>query len=315
MPRVETVLGPVDVRDFGEMLSHEHVVVSEGHESLYYPWRYDFAKTHDVAIRRLTDAKHGGVGGLIDLTTPDLARDVAAVREISRASGVHVVAATGIWRNIPRTFWDRDPDETAGMFVHEIEVGIADTGIKAGAIKVANDREGVTKEAEPVLRAAARALKRTGTPISTHSYSPGRVGLEQVAVFKSEGAPMDRIAIGHSDDTTDVAYLLEILDAGCYLSMDRFDPADWPGYPSWRERAATVAALVERGWAHRVMLGHDFPPDYIPAGAEPVPSPNPYLFVHDTVLPELRRLGVADEEIDAMTRLTPAEFLTGERLA
>ena len=74
-------------------------------------------------------------------------------------------------------------------------------------------------------------------------------------------------AIGHSDDTTDVPYLESILQAGCFLSMDRFGPGEWPGFPNWHERAQTVATLVAHGWAKRVMLGHDFPPDFIPAQA------------------------------------------------
>jgi phosphotriesterase-related protein len=310
--RVETVLGPVDAADLGWTFSHEHVVVSEGQESLYYPWQYDFEATRDVAVRRWSEAKAAGIGAAIDVTTPDLARDVTLVREVSRSANVHIIAATGLWRSIPRTFWDRDPDEIAAIFEREIRVGIGDTGVKAGAIKVANDSEGVTPEAKPVLQAAARTLKATGCPITTHSYAPGRVGLEQIEVFQGERAPLDRIAIGHSDDTTDVGYLEEILQAGCFLSMDRFDPGDFPGYPSWRERAATVAVLVDRGWAKQIMLGHDFPPTFVPAGEAPGDEPNPYLFVPGTVIPELRRLGVSEEDLDTMMRAAPVRFLTGE---
>lgn len=52
--------------------------------------------------------------------------------------------------------------------MQEIDVGIDDTSIKAGAIKVANDMGGVTPEGALVLRGAARASIRTGVPISTH---------------------------------------------------------------------------------------------------------------------------------------------------
>ena len=57
----------------------------------------------------------------------------------------------------------------ADLYVREIEEGIEETGIKAGVIKVANDVGGVTPEGEIILRAAARAHKRTGVPISTHT--------------------------------------------------------------------------------------------------------------------------------------------------
>src|SRR5437867_2145765 len=53
----------------------------------------------------------------------------------------------------------------ADILVREIQVGTGDTGIRAGVVKVANDAEGVTPEAERVLRGAVRAVKRTGCPV------------------------------------------------------------------------------------------------------------------------------------------------------
>ena len=312
-PTIETVLGPVEASSLGVTLAHEHVMVSEGQEYRYYRWQFDVEQTKQTAIRRLSEASAAGITALIDLTTPDLGRDIAFIRDVARASGLHVVVATGIWRDIPRSFWGRDPGAIAEIFVREIEAGIDDTGVKAAVIKVANDREGVTPEGERVLRAAACALKRTGRPISTHSYAPGRVGLRQVEVFADEGAPMDRIAIGHSDDSTDLDYLESLLRAGVYLSMDRFDPGEWPGYPTWTERAATVKALLDRGWVERIMLGHDYPPAFVRAGQEADgAAPNPYLFLHTEVLPALRGMGVSGEAIDMMLRLNPARFLAGE---
>ena len=187
------------------------------------------------------------------------------------------------------------------------------TTIKAGVIKVANDAEGVTPEAERVLRGAARALKRTGCPISTHHWAPERVGTRQVEIFQEEGAPMDRICIGHSADTTDVDYLESLLRTGVFLSMDRYPGAE--GRPDWRQRNATVKALIDRGWAHRLMLGHDYAPSPVSASSPPAPAaeePTRYLFVSTTAVPALISDGVPQETIDVMMRDVPRRFLTGE---
>jgi len=196
MATVETVLGPVDAATLGITLSHEHVLVGMGEDNHHYPWLFDWEQTRTKAIRELSEAKAGGVDTMIDLTTTDLGRDIEFVRDVARASGMNVVAATGIWRDVPRSFWTRDFDRIADIFVWEIEVGIGDTSIKAGAIKVAHDIGGVTAEGERVLRAAARALKRTGCPISTHHWAPEQVGTRQVEILREEGAPMDRVCIG-----------------------------------------------------------------------------------------------------------------------
>lgn len=311
MSTIETALGPIDAARLGAVLSHEHVLVSMGEDNHHYPWRYDWDATRANAIRELTEAKQGGIDTLIDLTTPDLGRDVEFVRDVSRASGMNVVVATGIWRDIPRSFWTRDIDEIADIFVREIEVGIGDSGIKAGCIKVANDVGGVSPEGERILRGAARALKRTGCPISTHHWAPEEVGRRQVEIFLDEGAPMDRIAIGHSADTTDLAYLEDLLNTGVYLSMDRYPGA--AGRPNWEQRNATVKALIDRGWAARLMLGHDYAPMAVVRGEQAPASSGPtrYLFVSTVAIPALLAQGVPQETVDLMMREVPRRFLAG----
>jgi phosphotriesterase-related protein len=312
MATVQTVLGPMDANNLGVTLSHEHVLVSMGEDNHHYPWRFDWEATRDNTVRELKEAKNGGVDSIIDLTTPDLGRDVDFVRDVAAASGVNVVVATGIWRDVPRSFWARDLDEIASIFVREIEVGIGKTVIKAGAIKVANDIGGVNPEGERILRGAARALKQTGCPISTHHWAPEQVGTRQIEVFKEEGAPMDRICIGHSADTTDVAYLETLLNAGVYLSMDRY-----PGggdRPDWRARNATVKALIDKGWAHRLMLGHDYAPAPILKGTQPPDHSQPtrYIFVNNIAIPALKEAGVSKADIHTMMVEVPRRFLTGE---
>lgn len=319
MRHIETVLGAVDAAALGVVLSHEHVLVSMGEDARHYPWLYDWEKTRRNAIQELSEAKAGGIDTLIDLTTPDLGRDVEFVRSVAEATGMHIVVATGIWRDIPRSFWGRDIDRIADIFVREIEVGIGETAIKAGVIKVANDAEGVTPEGERVLRGAARASKRTGCPISTHHWAPERVGTRQIEIFREEGVPMHHVCIGHSADTTDVEYLVSLLEEGVYLSMDRY-PGAAPR-PEWRERNATVKALTDRGWAHRLMLGHDHAPGAVSIHAEvstatlrgPWPTEQTrYLFVTTTALPALRAEGVDEATIDVMMREAPRRFLAGE---
>lgn len=313
MAQVQTVLGPIDSAQLGVTLSHEHVFVFMGEDNHHYPWMFDMEATRERAIQELSEAKAGGVDSLIDLTTPDLGRDVEFVRDVAKASGVNVVVATGIWRDVPRSFWARDIDKIADIFVHEIEEGIGKTDVKAGVIKVANDAGGVTPEAERVLRGAARATNRTGCPISTHQWAPERVGMRQVEIFEDEGAPMDRVCIGHSPDTTDVDYLESLLQRGVYLSMDRYPGGD--GRPNWQQRNQTLKALIDRGWAHRLMLGHDYAPAPVSAGSkrsQPSGEVTRYLFISTTALPALRKDGVPDETIDLMMREVPRQFLTGE---
>ena len=312
MAHIQTATGPVDAGRLGFTLAHEHVLVNSAGVLDGFPFLFDMKATRAQLIKELREARAGGVETIVDLTTLDLGRDVELAAEASRESGVYVVVCTGFWLDVPRAFWGRDPGFLARVFIHEIEEGIGGTGIRAGVIKVANDIGGVTEQGERVLRAAARACVATSAPISTHQWAPEQVGMRQVEIFEDEGVDMSRVCVGHSADTTDVEYLVRLLERGVFLSMDRY-----PGYegrPSWRQRNETVKALIDRGYADRLMLGHDHAPAPIMAGQEPPPSGEPtrYLFLTNTAIPGLRDLGVTEDVVRTMTVDVPRRFLSGE---
>ena len=312
MNQIQTATGPVDTDRLGFTLSHEHVLVTSAGVAQGFPFLFDMEATRAQIVRELREARGGGVETIIEVSTIDLGRDVELMARASRESGVNVVVATGLWLDIPRIFWGRDPDFLARIFIHEIEEGIGETGIKAGVIKVANDIGGVTEEGERALRAAARACLATGVPISTHQWALEEVGMRQIEIFEEEGVDMKRVCIGHSADTTDVEYLVRLLDRGVFLSMDRYPGGE--GRPNWKHRNRTVKALIDRGYAGRLMLGHDYAPAPILVGAENIPPEEPtrYLFVTRTAIPALKKMGVSEDVIRTMTIDVPRRFLSGK---
>jgi phosphotriesterase-related protein len=315
MATINSVLGPLDTADLGFTLTHEHVAISSAGILQTYPELYgDLSRLTDTAVATLAEARDGGVQTIVDLTTLDLGRNISLMAEASRRTGVNIIAATGIWRDIPRALWARSPDEIATAFAREIDVGIEGTNIKAGIVKVANDAEGVTKEGEIILRAAARAAKRTGVRISTHSYAPGRVGDQQVAIFEDEGFDLDRVYIGHSNDTTDVDYLLGLIRKGVWLGLDRYLTVTQIG-PDWEGRAQLLATLIKEGVGDRLMVSHDWlvvngmrSPD---PNASRSHNPDGWLFASRKLYPRLRELGIRQAQIDALNVDNPRRFLGG----
>ena len=187
MVAINSVAGPLDTAELGFTLSHEHVLVTSAGIQHVYPEFIDRERTIERAVAALREARREGLRTIVDVTTIDLGRDIRMLEQVARESGVQIICATGTWRDIPRAFWTATPDMIAPLYIREIEQGIEGTGIKAGVIKVANDVGGVTPEGEIILRAAARAQKATGVPISTHTWAPGRVGEQQVRIFEDEG--------------------------------------------------------------------------------------------------------------------------------
>jgi phosphotriesterase-related protein len=310
---IETVLGPIPSEQLGFTLSHEHTARPPAILHFEYPWAYNLDEIRELGIEELTKAKQGGVDAIIDLSTPDLMRPIHLNMDYSRATGVHIVVATGIWREIPRSLRAMPPEQLGEIFAREIQVGIQDTNVKAGVIKVASDIEGVTPEAENVLRAAAYASIKTGCPISTHQWAPGEVGRTQLDILRDAGTDMNNVCIGHSADSTDPDYLEGLLKDGAWVSMDRYPgggvmrtPQGDVQRPTWEQRNETVKELIRRGWAHRLMMGHDYEPSM-----RPRLDPPGYLYISRVAIPKMIEDGVSQQAIDTMMRAVPRAFLTG----
>ena len=249
------------------------------------------------------------------MTTFGLGRDIEMMEEVSRATGVQIVAATGNHLAVLGAFRSMSPDELAPLYARKIQEGIEGTGIKAGVIKVASDREGITAEEELVLRAAARTHVRTGVPISTHTWSPDRVGEQQVRILQEEGVDLNRVYIGHSNDDTDIQYLLGLIDKGIWLGLDRYAGGRVPGTPGWEQRTDVVKKLIDAGYGHRIMLSHDHTVPKARFGPEQEErrrsNPDGYLFITRRVLPRLMELGASEGEINRIMVENPRRFFEG----
>ncbi len=316
MSIINSVLGPLDTANIGYTLSHEHVLVASAGIQQAFPEFIDRAGTLNQGVAQLRQARAEGVRTIVDVSTMDLGRDIRLLEEVSRGSGVQIIAATGIWRDIPRVFWGATPDMLAPLFIREIQEGIEGTGIKAGIIKVANDMGGVTAEGEIILRAAARAQKATGAPISTHTWAPERVGEQQVRIFEDEGVDLNRVYIGHSNDTTDVDYLLGLLKKGVWLGLDRYPGGRMPGTPNWEQRTETAKKLIDAGFGHRIMLSHDWSVSLLIANREMQAqrmqyNPDGYLFIPRRVVPRLQELGATEQDVQNIFVNNPRRFFEG----
>ena len=319
-----TVTGPIEPSKLSFTLSHEHVCASSA--GMWQAWPQLFggrAQFIKVAVDQLQRAKAEGVDSLIDVTTLDLGRDIRLIEEVSRKSGMQIVACTGHWLDPSRSISARTVEELAEFFVGEIERGMEGTDIRAGVIKVAN---GATIDAfgERLLRAAARASIATGAGITTHSPGANRIGEKQVEIFASEGLDPSRVCIGHTDNSP-ADYQAGLIKRGYYLGMDqlpRGGPAP-PGTPlqqqgalSWEDRYNQIKALADAGFASRIMLGndHSIAMSLQPGTSEAArlaQNPDGMLFVTRKAIPALKKLGVSDQAIRTMSVDAPRRFLTG----
>jgi phosphotriesterase-related protein len=308
-PPVQSVLGPVDPRDLGMTLMHEHVVLRTPGFAENYPFTYPRDSIIEQAAAELSQLRAKGVHTIVDLTTVDLGRDAGLLADVSRRSGVNIVAATGSYHHVPTYFRPRTAERISSLFITDLERGIAETGVRAGVIKCAADEPGMTDDIRKLTEAAALAHLATGALISTHTSPAQRTGLAQATVLSGMGVDLRRVVIGHCGDTADHGYLRELLDMGVNLGLDRFGLTD---YLDTDARCEIVATLCAEGYDRRLVLSHDA---FCFSDAvsrryrdQHLPDWRMDHLVED-VLPRLRRLGVAESAIENMTVTNPARLL------
>ncbi|MBJ7356655.1 hypothetical protein [Nocardioides sp.] len=316
---MQTFRGPVPAEDLGTTLIHEHVFVGHPELDLNLPHpEWSERRAVEDAVAGLEQLWDLGVRTVVDLTVLGLGRDVARVAEVARRTRVHLVAATGYYTAdvLPAYFHTHGPGRLVGgpdplveLFLRDIQEGIAGTGIRAAMLKVVTDEQGITEDVGRVLEAAATAHLATGVPITTHTHAASRNGREQLALLVGLGVDPGRLVIGHCGDSEDLDYLRELMDAGATIGMDRFGMEHV--LPDER-RVATVLALLQEGYADRMVLSHDaaFFSRVTPPSWRAAHVPNWHMAnLPRRVVPMLLAGGATEDQVRRMTVANPARLL------
>ena len=80
--------------------------------------------------------QENGGDAIVELTSPDIGRDMQFMYDVSKQTGVHVVAATGYYlqSSHPPSVATRSIEQLCEEFVSEIEEGVGDSGMQCGVI-------------------------------------------------------------------------------------------------------------------------------------------------------------------------------------
>jgi phosphotriesterase-related protein len=317
MGQIDTVRGPIDARDLGMTLMHEHIFIKNQELEENYPNpEWDEDRLLGVARDGLNALHLKGIRTMVDLTVLGLGRSIPRIQRLAETVEMNIVVATGYYtaEHLSAHFKNHGPglrvdapEPLDELFRRDIEDGIAGTGVKAGVIKVVTDEPGITPDVGRILASAARTQLATGVPISTHTSAVHQTGLVQQEFFAKHGVDLDRVVIGHSGDTTDLDYLKRLIDNGSPLGLDRFGlDARLPE----ADRIDVVVKLVELGYAERITLSHDA--SFFSINVEPshrAPEWN-HAAISDRVLPALRQRGVSDAAINQIMVANPARILS-----
>ncbi len=342
---IKTVLGEISREELGVVTTHEHVLLDltaffqnlpvDGiddpatekvtMDKLGILSRDCYAlkdnlllDSEELAIKELSFFKRAGGNTVVDASLDGIGRDPVALKRISEATGLNVIMGCGFYVGAthPEELSEMSERQIADIMVRELSDGIE--GIRAGYIGEIGISEIFDDKERRVLRAAAIASLDTGAAINVHINPWTTNGIEAADILLSAGVSPDRICISHIDVENREDYIFELLKKGVYVEFDNFGKEYYirrevrnSGYGLFvhdTDRVALLKKLIDAGYLSQILLSCDLclknlTRTYGGWG---------YDHVLTNIVPMMEDEGITKEQINALLKVNPANWLCGK---
>ena len=342
MSAIETLTGPIDADDLGIVACHEYLLMGLPGWHHDPDVNFDRPQAFDDICAALEKFKSAGGGAVVDVSGITLGRNVPFYRRISEHSGVPIVAATGLpsqSMGIPAHFrttalfyrgegplsWKRDipghfaPSSIGSkeylmfLFFNELTEGMVAPGmirtpIRAGVVKADWGWDEITHVEVLSIQGAATAARKSGAALIVD----GANQLDAlIPLVEGEGLAAERVVVAGRDDrrATDNKRDIALAETGAAVAYDHigWDEASAPHGMSDDDRVALVKAMVDAGFADRVVLSGSA----IGCALGLAPSPHSYAHLLEDFVPRLQKAGVGEDAIETMLKANPRRLLSG----
>ena len=302
----EDVYRELSLSNFGKVTRNPYAVLDNA-----------LTDNEDVAIREVGIYAKAGGTLIADATTADFGRNPQALRRISEATGVSIVAGCGCY--IDCSLSEQTKELTVAQMreriIRDLTVGMDGTDIRAGMIGEIGTSMEMTEFEKLSLKAAAEAQKETGFGMHIHACLWNREGLKALKYAKECGANPEKICIDHADVMLDEDYILGILDMGAYMEFDNFGKEFYVdrhnrnlllhSFATDVERVKFMKKLLDRGYEKQLLITNDIclksmMHTYGGWG---------YDHVLTNIIPMMEDFGITSAQIHTMMTENPIRFL------
>ena len=272
MSFIRTLHGDISKEALGFTYSHEHLVCRPA----YWQERGADDLLLDDKEKSKLDVldfqRHGGKT-IVDATAVDYGRDIAAVQQIAKETGIQIIGTAGFNKSF---LWDarikeelkpeignhatyhewiesKSINELCDFVIREVEEGLEGTPYKAGQVKFGTGYNRITPLEEKTLRAVARAHHETKAPVHSHTEA-GTMALEQIELLRSENVDLHNVSFGHMDRNPDPYYHEQVASTGAYLCFDGIAKIK---YAPESTRIHCILELVRKGYEDQILISGD----------------------------------------------------------
>jgi phosphotriesterase-related protein len=246
-------------------------------------------------------------------------RDVKLYETLSKTTGVHIIASTGLGpekmlsgyfvtpQKNPPTPWSGEM--FGDLFAKEVTEGIVvprvERSSQAGLVTSIASRTGITEKEVSLFLGSAKAALATGVPVSVQY---GADAINDLEILLSEGIDSNRVIIGGLDrlDAVERKEAFAVARRGAYVALDHVGWATNEGYINDEERVKLIEELFEEGFGDRVLISTNA----VGVAKGHQAKDLSYDYLLSTFVPMLRRNGFSDEQVRMLLEDNPQQVLS-----
>ncbi|MCM3726499.1 phosphotriesterase [Neobacillus cucumis] len=320
---VRTVLGLVPAQELGVVLIHESLLsVVPGAE--YAPEiEMDRSKIFEELKRKLIEFRRVGGKTIVDRTGMFHGRDVKLYETLSKTTGVHIVASTGLGpepmlsgyfvtpQKNPPTPWSAEM--FADLFIKEVTEGIVVPRIErsglAGLVTSMASQSGISEKETNLFRGSAQAALATGVPVSVQY---GADAVNDLEILLGEGIEPNRVIIGGLDrlDAVRRKEAFAVARCGAMVALDHVGWTTSEGYVNDEERVQLIVELFKEGLGDQVLISTNA----VGVAKGHAAKDLSYDYLLTRFVPMLKKAGVTDEQVRTLLQDNPQRVLTAKSL-
>lgn len=341
---IQTVLGKIEKEELGVVAPHEHIFIDMnvfftapeeiGAKNIAYGKvtidklgvlkRNPFAVLDNVQMMdedtqsdELMQFKYAGGRTVVDATTHGIGRDPELLRNMAVRTGLNVIAGAGYYvaPAISGEALEKTVGEMETEIIAQLEQGIGHTEIKAGVIGEIGVSHILYPFEKKSLTAACRAQKETGAPLLVHINPWSTQGVAAMEIINEHKVEAEKVVICHIDVENKEDYIISLLDQGVFVEFDNFGkematdlwdckPGSGRFATDW-ERVRLLKKLLDRGYGKQILMACDICLKQLLHAY----GGWGYDHVLTHIVPMLREVGAAQEQIDDILINNPARWL------
>lgn len=310
-----TTAGALNSQEAGKILAHDHMFVEFINAAGTSPATPE--QVNAVIGPLVVEARDLGYGVFVDPTPAGVNRRPDIIAYVADQAGLPAVLATGIYHepNVPVWALDATVEEIRDWMLEELNVGVADTGVQAGFIKVSQSWGGITEVEDRILQAACEAQKETNAAIGSHILQ-GFVAIDTIDRLESYGCSADRFIWIHAPYTAQwegIVWLHLAAERGAFISHDFIGSNFWApwldGINDDETQIEWLQSMIDAGYEDQILIGQDsgwFDPQYGPTGELPGAFDiQGFNHIVEVFLPKLEAAGFSEDVIRKLMQDNP----------